>query len=452
MNQVTTVLEPRTAIQGQSRSNLEVLPVEMKYCLYARKSTEEDEKQALSIDSQIKEMLEMAVRDNIQITEIRKESHSAKDSGRRPVFNKLIADIKDDIFNGILCWAPDRLSRNAGDLGAIVDLMDQGKIIEIRTHGQRFTNSPNEKFLLMILGSQAKLENDHKGENVKRGLRAKCEHGWRPGRPPIGYLHDKYADKGDKKVFLDPKRAPIVKKVFEKIAHEQLSCRKVHAWLTNETDFKTRNGKLMVLSMVQRMIKEPFYYGEFEYPVGSDKWYKGGYDPIISKELYIKANEQLSRNNISRQDCKEFAFTKLIKCGHCGSGITADEKFKKLADGSVRRYVYYGCARSRNVNCKGGYIREEEMIEQLTQVIDSLNINDLGLKRQFNEEIERYYKFSKGILGKRESDFNKQKGIDMRNYAKYVLREGSILEKREVLGCLESKLVMRDKKIIIAER
>ncbi|MCK9435252.1 MAG: recombinase family protein [Candidatus Cloacimonetes bacterium] len=447
MNQTITVLEPKTAIQGQNKANLGVLLPEMKYCLYARKSTEEDEKQALSIDSQIKEMLEMAVRDNIQITEIRKESHSAKDSGQRPVFNKLIADLKKDVFNGILCWAPDRLSRNAGDLGAIVDLMDQGKIIEIRTHGQKFTNSPNEKFLLMILGSQAKLENDHKGENVKRGLRAKCEHGWRPGRPPIGYLHDKYADKGDKKVFLDPKRAPIVKKVFEKIAHEQLSCRKVHAWLTNETDFRTRNGKPMVLSMVQRMIKEPFYYGEFEYPVGSDKWYKGGYDPIISKELYTKANEQLSRNNISRQDCKEFAFTKLIKCGHCGSGITADEKFKKLADGSVRRYVYYGCARSRNVNCKGGYIREEEMIEQLTQVIDKLDINDLGLKRQFNEEIERYYKFSKGILGKSELDFNKQKDIDMRNYAKYVLREGSILEKREVLGCLTSKLIMKDKTI-----
>ena len=78
----------------------------------------------------------------------------------------------------------------------------------------------------MILGSQAKLENDHKGENVKRGLRAKCEQGWRPGRPPLGYLHDKYADKGQKKVTIDPKRAPIVKKIFEKMANEELSCRK----------------------------------------------------------------------------------------------------------------------------------------------------------------------------------------------------------------------------------
>ena len=424
--------------------------VPIKYCLYARKSTESDEQQALSIDSQIKEMLEMAKAENMEIADIRRESHSAKDSGQRPVYNQLLADIRSGMFTGILCWAPDRLSRNAGDLGAVVDLMDQGRLHEIRTHGQRFTNNPNEKFLLMILGSQAKLENDHKGINVKRGLRAKCEKGWRPGRPPLGYLHDKYADKGQKKVTIDPKRAPIIKKVFEKMAYEQLSCRKIHRWLIEETNFKTRNDKKMTLSMVQRLIAEPFYYGEFEYPVGTDKWYKGGHEPIISKALYDKANEQLKRKNINRSESKEFAFTKLIKCGNCGSGITAEEKFKKLSDGSVRRYVYYGCSRARNQNCKGGYLREEELIEQLTKIIDELDINDLGLKRQFNDEIERYYKFSKGILGLKDSNFDKQKSIDMKNYAKYVLREGSIIEKREVLSQLESKLTMKNKIIIIS--
>ena len=424
--------------------------VPIKYCLYARKSTESDEQQALSIDSQIKEMLEMAKAENMEIADIRRESHSAKDSGQRPVYNQLLADIRSGMFTGILCWAPDRLSRNAGDLGAVVDLMDQGRLHEIRTHGQRFTNNPNEKFLLMILGSQAKLENDHKGINVKRGLRAKCEKGWRPGRPPLGYLHDKYADKGQKKVTIDPKRAPIIKKVFEKMAYEQLSCRKIHRWLIEETNFKTRKDKKMTLSMVQRLIAEPFYYGEFEYPVGTDKWYKGGHEPIISKALYDKANEQLKRKNINRSESKEFAFTKLIKCGNCGSGITAEEKFKKLSDGSVRRYVYYGCSRARNQNCKGGYLREEELIEQLTKIIDELDINDLGLKRQFNDEIERYYKFSKGILGLKDSNFDKQKSIDMKNYAKYVLREGSIIEKREVLSQLESKLTMKNKIIIIS--
>jgi len=421
----------------------------IRYCLYARKSTEQDELQALSIDSQIKEMLEMANSENINIAEIKRESHSAKDSGQRPIFNQLLADIRQEKFNGIFCWAPDRLSRNAGDLGAMVDLMDQGKLIEIRTHGQKFINSPNEKFLLMILCSQAKLENDHKGENVKRGLRAKCEQGWRPGAPPLGYIHDKYADKGNKKIFIDPKRAPYIKKMFRKVAHEQWSGRDILRWIKTKTDFNTRNNKNVSLSMVYKILSEPFYYGEFEYPVGSSKWYKGGYDPIISKDLFQKARTQLDRDDIQRHECKEFAFTKLMKCGLCGSGICADEKFKKLKDGSVKRYVYYGCTRARNINCKCGYLREEKLIEQLSKILDKIDLDELGIQNQFREEFERYSRFNKIILGIDNNKFEKQKEINLRSYAKYLLKNGSLLEKRSLLSCLKSRLVMRNKKITL---
>ena len=112
-----------------------VMVEKTKYCLYARKSSESEERQVLSIDSQIKEMLQLAEREGLNVIEMRRESHSAKSTGERPVYNELLADIRKGKFTGILTWAPDRLSRNAGDLGAIVDLMDQGLLREIRTHG-----------------------------------------------------------------------------------------------------------------------------------------------------------------------------------------------------------------------------------------------------------------------------------------------------------------------------
>lgn len=149
--------------------------VKVKYCLYARKSTESEERQVLSIDSQIKEMLQLAEREGLEIVAMKRESHSAKETGQRPVFNEIVDEIKQKKYNAILTWAPDRISRNAGDLGKIVDLMDAGFLQEIRTFGQKFGNNPNEKFLLMILGSQAKLENDNRGVNVKRGLRTRAE-------------------------------------------------------------------------------------------------------------------------------------------------------------------------------------------------------------------------------------------------------------------------------------
>lgn len=107
------------------------------YCLYARKSSESEERQALSIDSQIKEMYKIAERDHLLIADVLTESHSAKSTGQRPVFNQMVENIKNgNKFNAILTWAPDRLSRNAGDLGHLVDLMDDSRLVEIRTYGR----------------------------------------------------------------------------------------------------------------------------------------------------------------------------------------------------------------------------------------------------------------------------------------------------------------------------
>ena len=150
----------------ENRQEKQSVIVPLRYCLYSRKSTEADDRQALSIESQVNEMTTLAERDHLNIVEIKRESHSSKEVGQRPIFNELIQEIREGKFNAILTWAPDRLSRNAGDLGSVVDLIDQGKLIEIKTFGQKFTNNPNEKFLLMILGSQAKLENDNKAVNV----------------------------------------------------------------------------------------------------------------------------------------------------------------------------------------------------------------------------------------------------------------------------------------------
>src|SRR3989344_4007575 len=199
-------------------------PVRLLYCLYARKSTEQEDKQVLSIDSQIREMEKMAVADGLEIVVMKKESHSAKEAGQRPVFNEIVEELKQGKFNGILTWAPDRISRNAGDLGKIVDLMDSGALLEIRTFGQRFSNNPNEKFLLMILGSQAKLENDNRGINVKRGLRTRVELGLWPAPAPTGYVKERRLDRKCE-TLIDPDRAPIIKKMYEKVAYEKWSGR-----------------------------------------------------------------------------------------------------------------------------------------------------------------------------------------------------------------------------------
>jgi site-specific DNA recombinase len=419
-------------------------PVErVRYCLYARKSSEDSsEKQALSVDSQVKEMLAIAERDNLEIVDIRRESHSAKASGQRPVFNELIRDLNTGRYTGILTWAPDRLSRNAGDLGALVDLMDEKKLHQIRTYGQSFQNSPNEKFLLMILCSQAKLENDNKSINVKRGLRTRCEMGLWPAPAPMGYLNEQRVDRKGH-VYIDPERGHIIKKMFEKVAYEKWSGKKVFHWLKFELNFKTPNGnKGLTLSNIYLLLQNDFYYGSFEYPRKSGLWYKGIHEPLISKELFDQVQQQVKSQIIRVQD-KEFAFTKIMSCGLCDSGITADEKFKKQKNGNIHRYVYYGCTKKKDHNCKCGYIREDELIDQLVGLMETIDLDEIGIKEKIKSEVERIKKFQRIILGTR--DKIEVKDIDIRNYAKYVLIEAPDLEKRELLSCLKSRISLKEK-------
>lgn len=433
------------AISGQTRGQLEA--VKIKYCLYARKSTESEERQILSIDSQIKEMLQIAERESLEVVEIRRESHSAKNSSERPVFNSIVTDTREGKFNGILTWAPDRLSRNAGDLGSLVDLMDQKLLLEIRTFGQHFSNSPNEKFLLMILCSQAKLENDNRGVNVKRGLRTRCEMGLRPGLAPTGYLNEKTMDRRCHAI-VDPERGQIIKQVFEKAAYDKWSGRKIYHWLRFEINFRTKSNHHLSLSNIYIILQNTFYYGVFEYPTKSGNWYTGKHEPLITKELFDLVQEQLQRSEISKQN-REFAFTKLISCGLCGSGITACEKFKNQKNGNVHRYVYYGCTRSKDLHCKGGYLREDDLINQLADEFDKIDVNELGIKMKFEQEVERYRKFRKGVLNISRDAATESQEINIKTYAKYLLKEGTMIEKRELLANIKSRLKLTNKKIIL---
>lgn len=421
--------------------------VHIKYCLYARKSTEQDEKQALSIDSQIKEMTAIAEREKLNVVEIKRESHSAKDSGQRPVFKEILDDLRSEKYNGLLTWAPDRLSRNAGDLGSLVDLMDQRKLIHIQTYGQTFKNSPNEKFLLMILCSQAKLENDNKSINVKRGLRARVESGLWPCRPPTGYFKEKRTDKKCES-YLDPDRAPVIKQIFEKIAYDGWSGRKVHNWLRYDINFKTEFNMFLSLGNIYRILENHFYYGRFEFPKGSNNWYNGSHTPIITKELYDLVQAQIKSQTLTpKSSQKEFAFTKIMTCGSCGSGITADEKFKKQQNGNVHRYVYYGCTKTKDANCKNPYINEDDLIAQLQDLLDGIDLNTVSMREKITNEVRRFKKFEQMLLGSKTPVAVKD--IDVRNYAKFILQEGSMDEKREFLRCLKSEIQLNKKEILL---
>ena len=434
-----------TKVIGRIPNNITLSSTRIKYCLYCRKSTTDDDSQALSIESQVKEMTAIAERLNLHVVAVKRESHSAKDSGQRPVFRELIQEVEKGTYNGILAWDVSRISRNVIELSEVVNLMEQKKLLHIQTNGQAFTNSPNEKFLLMILGSQAKFENDNKSINVKRGLKARVEMGLWPCRPLTGYTKFKRMDQKCESV-IDKERGPIIKQVFQKIGYDGWSGRKVYNWLHDDIKFKTEAGKFLSLGNFYEMLKNDFYYGRFEYPRGSGHWYNGAHEPLISKELFDLVQEHIKSQILEpRSEQKEFAFTKLMTCGLCGSGITAEEKFKHQKNGNTHRYVYYKCTRKRDETCKNAVINEEDLIEQLKSLMNDLDIQVVPMKEKIANEVKRFKLFQQTLLGTKAQI--SVKDIDIRNYAKFILQEGGVDEKRNFLSCLRSQIKLTNKVI-----
>ncbi len=420
----------------------------IEYCLYARKSSESDERQAMSIDTQVQEMSAIAVRNNLFVKEIHRESHSAKMSGQRPIFNQLLADIREGMFSGILTWAPDRLSRNAGDLGILVDLIDQGKLQQIKTYSQSFSNNPNEKFLLMILCSQAKLENDNKILNVKRGIRAKCEMGWRPCMPPMGYYNRAMA--GIKDIVVDPDRGHIITEMFQRVAERGQSGRDIKRWL-DEIGFTTRSGKSVNLSEIYGMFKNTFYYGKFDYPVGSGIWYEGKHPPLVTKEIFDRVQEQLLVPPKSKWGAKKFDFKGFFKCACCGANVVAEDKYRKRRNKLPPRYhVYYHCTKQVNYKCPEPYINQDQLVKELIKYIhytETSRPQAIKITDRLKRSMQNYQWVRDEVLLQQNIDPEKRP-LKVTEYAKHVFYNGQPQEKREIVQALNKQLYLHQRTIV----
>ena len=343
-----------------------------RYFLYVRKSSEQEDRQVLSIDSQKSELIALAKREKLDIREVLEESYSAKAPGR-PVFGEMIKRIEKGEADGIMLWSPNRLSRNSVDTGHVIYLLDIGKLKEVKVPGQTFSNSPNDKFLLNLLCSQAKLENDTKGVDVKRGLRRKVEMGWYPCPAPVGYLNTPDRSKGMKIIKKDKKRFDQLRKLFEMVMRKECNAVEAARIAKDEWSFRMKNGKPMARSTLYRILTDPFYCGIFEYPKGSGNWHEGKHPAMITEEEHQQILSVLGRKGIARPRRHRFAYTGMMFCGECGCGITAEDKEKHQKNGNIHYYTYYHCTKKRGP-CSQPCIEVKELERQIAEEIESIEI------------------------------------------------------------------------------
>lgn len=340
----------------------------MNYLVYARKSTEDEERQQLSIPAQIEELKRFAKQNQLNVQNILIETKSAKTPGRK-VFNQMLNQIEIGESHGILCWHPDRLARNAVDAGQIVHLLDTQKLKKLKFVSFWFENTPQGIFMLNMAFSQSQYFSDNLAVNTIRGLRQKARMGYMPGIAPRGYQNDKLT----KTMVVNPQVAPFIKQIYKLYSTGKFTLEKL-AITMKKKGLVSPYGKPLRKDAITRILTNPFYYGYFIY---KDKLYKGKHQPLVSKKLFDQVQAIHSSRSWKRTTNrpKQWPFTNLIRCGHCHMMVTAELQRKHYQHGGKQRFIYYHCTRkNKQLNCRQPFIRQPELNQQLSKLIASVHM------------------------------------------------------------------------------
>ena len=339
------------------------------FFLYARKSTDVEDKQVLSIEAQMTELREYAARENISIVEELVEKQSAKIPGR-PIFNDMMSRIEKGEASGIVSWHPDRLARNSVDGGKLIYLVGTEKITALKFPTFWFEPSPQGKFMLQIAFGQSKYYVDSLSENTKRGLRQKVRNGIFPAPAPMGYINDIRT----KSIVIDPRKGPVIKSAFHLYAKGNSRLEDIAHFLASKGLVSRKNNQFHKDRMTY-FLSNPFYIGLFRY---GGEIHEGKHEPLIAKKLFTKVQEVLKERGktVVKTDTPK-AFTGLLRCGHCGMMVTAEiqEKFYQGTNRHVA-YTYYHCTRkSKTIVCRDTPIREEDLDRQLSRLLLTVSLS-----------------------------------------------------------------------------
>lgn len=365
---------------------------------YCRVSTD-NEDQANSFESQQRYFRQYIERNpNWELYAIfADEGISGTNTKKRKEFNRMIECAKNGDFDLIITKEISRFARNTLDsIFYTRDLKKHGVGV-IFLNDNINTLDGDAELRLAIMSSIAQEESRKTSERVKWGQKRQMEQGVVFGRSMLGY------DVKDGKMTINEEGAKIVRLIFHKfvdegkgthviareLREEGIEPMRVKEWQNTVILRVIRNEKYCGDLVQKKTFTPDFLSHEKKYNRGQEEFViiKDHHEPIISRELFDKANRILDAKSLSQEGkakhSNRYPFSGKIKCGRCGASYVA--RYKTRKDGS--RYKAWRCYEAANhgrphidkagnqVGCSGESIRNEDAIYLLYLVCRELKIN-----------------------------------------------------------------------------
>lgn len=331
----------------------------IKAVINCRVSTPEQGQSGYSLDSQEKLLRDYAEKNNMVVEKVYRITESASGKQIRKTFDGMLLYTTKHGIPIILCEKIDRLTRNLKDASTVDDWVKAEPGREVHFVKESFVLNANtrahENLVWDMKVAISRFYSNNLSEEVRKGHKEKLAQGWLPSIPPIGYHST--GESGHKIHIIDEKIAPYVRMAFELYATGNYSLKKLREKLFNE-GFRSRNGRKVVTSTIERLLKEPFYHGAMRWNGAIHP--NGQQEPLISKELFDKVNDIMARKTTPKYGKHAFTFKKMLTCASCGGGITGEIQ---------KGHVYYHCNHYRDCNQKV-YTREEDIENQIIGVFE----------------------------------------------------------------------------------
>ena len=373
-------------------------------CIIVNRVSSVEQKDGYSLDAQSRKGNEYASEKNFEIIKEYTFQESASKSKESKLFDDIMAFIY--AFTGqskqplhVVVEKKDRWGRLHARKELIQSLVLAKKVVlhyyrenQILDH----TCSPEDIFMDDVVTSMNKYVGLNIGREAKKGMIEKAKQGWFPHKPPAGYMNNP-DKKSSSPIIVKEEEKKFIERLFELRGEHLLSYSSIADALKKEGLVPPRLIRTFRKSYVEKLLKNPFYRGSFEF---AGQVYPGKHERIIPQAL-IDAVDQAFRKSGRNVTKHNGLFSNMLTCGECGCKISFHKKIK-----NGKEYRLYVCAngKKQHSSLKGAYTKEHEILDGLGTALDditisndfaadianALNKNDLKIKAKIRNEKEAY--------------------------------------------------------------